>query len=216
MCRSEPSIFMVKIWSHFKSSRVDWKMSFLPSAEKYASAFWPPNVSWRTLPRCFSSGVRRSAVEGFFSWEDPQVTRNRITRADRNCNDDCFPHLARCLFSLFEFDGRCNWLTISQHLNLDNIPHFATPERIGKVIQIFDGLIAELHQNVSRLESCLGRRGLCSHIRESHSVFYLAKIRDGTEIRTVPASATASGSGFVFNDRGKSRPLSCVRKFHPH
>src|SRR6267378_2918758 len=31
-------------------------MSCLSSAEKYASAFCPPEVSWRTLRRCFSPG----------------------------------------------------------------------------------------------------------------------------------------------------------------
>src|SRR5881394_1739072 len=29
-------------------------MIWRPDREKYASAFWPPNVSWRTLRRCTS------------------------------------------------------------------------------------------------------------------------------------------------------------------
>lgn len=43
-----------KIWSHAYGGRVDWKTSFFPSADQYASAFSPPNVSWRTFARCFS------------------------------------------------------------------------------------------------------------------------------------------------------------------
>ena len=34
MRTSEPSMFMVNIWSHSRLSRVDWKISFLPSPEK--------------------------------------------------------------------------------------------------------------------------------------------------------------------------------------
>src|SRR5579863_6323191 len=42
-------------------------MSFLPPAEKYASAFCPPKVSCRTLRRCFSCVVARFScgVGGF-------------------------------------------------------------------------------------------------------------------------------------------------------
>jgi len=39
---------------------VDWKMSFLPSADQYASAFSPAKVSWRTFARCFSPGQWRA------------------------------------------------------------------------------------------------------------------------------------------------------------
>jgi hypothetical protein len=49
---------MVKIWSHWlKPGRVAWKMSWRPSAEKYASAFSPPLVSMRTLASRGSSGL---------------------------------------------------------------------------------------------------------------------------------------------------------------
>src|SRR5512140_3028155 len=52
-----------KIWSQAYGGRVEWKMSFFPSADQYASAFSPPNVSWRTFARCLSpSYVRGESV----------------------------------------------------------------------------------------------------------------------------------------------------------
>src|ERR1035437_5149209 len=38
-------------------------MSFFPSADQYASAFSPPNVSWRTFARCFSPSYVRDEPE---------------------------------------------------------------------------------------------------------------------------------------------------------
>src|ERR1700693_1081881 len=52
---------MTKIWSQGRRpSSLDWKMIFVPSAAREASAFWPPKVSWRTLARNFSSPGARS------------------------------------------------------------------------------------------------------------------------------------------------------------
>ena len=56
--RSEPSAFIVKIWSQGSLPSSDWKMSRVPSADQYASAFCPPKVSWRRLARNFSSPGR--------------------------------------------------------------------------------------------------------------------------------------------------------------
>jgi hypothetical protein len=53
----DPSILIVKIWSHGTPSRVDWNTSRWPSGEKYASAFSPPRVSWRMFRKCFSAPV---------------------------------------------------------------------------------------------------------------------------------------------------------------
>ena len=52
---SVPSTFIVKIWSQAYLP-VLWNVSFLPSNEKYASAFSPPNVSCLMLRRCRSTG----------------------------------------------------------------------------------------------------------------------------------------------------------------
>jgi len=56
---SEPSAFITYCWSQLRPSRVLWKISRRPSALKYASAFSPPSVSWRTVPKWRSpeSGV---------------------------------------------------------------------------------------------------------------------------------------------------------------
>jgi hypothetical protein len=48
---------MVYIWSHGTPAPECMKIRDLLSAEKYASAFVPPKVSWRTLPKCFSPGT---------------------------------------------------------------------------------------------------------------------------------------------------------------
>src|SRR5262245_34183679 len=62
---SEPSAFMRKIWSHFDPSRVDWKISSRPSAEKYASAFSPPAVSFLMFLRWRSAdGAAGTAGDG--------------------------------------------------------------------------------------------------------------------------------------------------------
>jgi hypothetical protein len=59
----EPSPFITYCWSQGAPSRVDWKMSSLPSKDQYASAFSPPKESWRTLARWRSPG-RTSEADG--------------------------------------------------------------------------------------------------------------------------------------------------------
>ena len=61
---SEPSAFMTYSWSQLRPSRVLWKISRLPSALKYASAFSPPYVSWRMLARCGSAARGASGGSG--------------------------------------------------------------------------------------------------------------------------------------------------------
>jgi hypothetical protein len=53
-CIPEPSIFMTYSWSHpvfLSMLSFRWKMMRFPSAEKYASALFPPKVIWRMLVR---------------------------------------------------------------------------------------------------------------------------------------------------------------------
>ena len=59
---SDPSAFMMKIWSHSYPGRVDWNMSRFPSGAQYASAFCPPCVSCLIFPRCCACAESRSAL----------------------------------------------------------------------------------------------------------------------------------------------------------
>ena len=52
-------MFMTYSWSHplfLSTLSLCWKISRLPSAEKYASALLPPKVIWRMLVRWCSPG----------------------------------------------------------------------------------------------------------------------------------------------------------------
>src|SRR5678816_1454776 len=52
---------MMYCWSHpVAISGWRWKISCLPSREKYASALLPPKVSWRTLRKWVSPGWIRA------------------------------------------------------------------------------------------------------------------------------------------------------------
>src|SRR5882762_3572880 len=130
------------------------KIRYLSSAEKYASALVPPNVSWRTLCKCFSEGRPRAA--GDFSpsptvcvWPaknaDPVSSKTKnIGRAKRDLGMADLD-----LLSLFEFH-RCNdGLAVSQHLHFDDVDHFAAAQRIGEIIQILDRHGAELKEDVA-------------------------------------------------------------------
>jgi len=61
-----PSTLMVYSWSQVESFSCRCRMSRLPSAEKYASAFCPPNVIWVSLLKNFSvaSGARAFPCAG--------------------------------------------------------------------------------------------------------------------------------------------------------
>ena len=61
---SVPSIFMRVDLVAGIPAAVDWKISRVPSGEKYASAFSPPKVSWLMLFRCFSLPSRGPADAG--------------------------------------------------------------------------------------------------------------------------------------------------------
>src|SRR5689334_16884627 len=50
---------MRMIWSHLYGSRVVWKISCVPSADQYASAFSPPAESCFRFARCVSRGSIR-------------------------------------------------------------------------------------------------------------------------------------------------------------
>src|SRR5882672_6389554 len=67
------------------------KIRDLSSKEKYASAFVPPKVSWRTLRKCFSPGTVRDAGIEFAApgdWEnvtkDPEAMSRKRKNAGRN------------------------------------------------------------------------------------------------------------------------------------
>src|SRR5450432_4581030 len=145
------------------------KISDLLSAEKYASALVPPNVSWRTLRRCFSEG-RLRGVPGVWTSRLPTITplptvwvwpissaepmsSVTISKARTKCDLDisCFD-----LLSLFKLHGCGDGLAIPQHLDFNFIADLAAAQGISKVVQIFDGRCAELHQDVAGLKS-----GLC-------------------------------------------------------
>src|ERR1700682_953712 len=106
------------------------KIKYLSSAEKYASALVPPNVSWRTLRRCFSEGSP-SEAEVFSPsptvcvWPtrsaDPVSSKTKNNgRAKRD-----FDMAYLDLLSLFEFHGCGDGLAVSQHLHFDDVAHFA-------------------------------------------------------------------------------------------
>ena len=57
-----PSAFMMKIWSQPKGGRVVGKIRRLPSGDQYASAFWPPWVSWWISVRRIGCAAARAAA----------------------------------------------------------------------------------------------------------------------------------------------------------
>src|SRR5262245_35104861 len=57
---SDPSMFIENIWSQPSPLAARWKISFLPSGEKYASAFSPSLVSCLMLARWRSRGSART------------------------------------------------------------------------------------------------------------------------------------------------------------
>jgi len=102
------------------------------------------------------------------------------------------------LFSLLKLDRCFHRLAVAHHRDLDDVSDLAPAQGIRKVVEVFDWLVAELHQDIAGLESSFlrGRSGF--HVREFDAVFHLAEVRDRTEVRTVATSAGA-GERLVFH-----------------
>src|SRR5579872_7026334 len=109
--------------------------------------------------------------------------------------------LARGSLSLLEFDARTNGLSIAQDFHLHHVTHFTSAESVGEVVKVLDWLVPELHENVSRLETCFGRRRARLHIRETNSILNLSEIRDRAEIGPVTSPASSCPSRPVFRHR---------------
>src|ERR1700674_5613755 len=98
------------------------KIKYLSSAEKYASALVPPNVSWRTLRRCFSEGSP-SGPEVFSPspavWVCPTKSADPVSSKTKNIGrakrDLDMAYLD--LLSLFEFHGCGNGFAVAQHFH---------------------------------------------------------------------------------------------------
>ena len=58
---------------------------------------------------------------------------------------------------MFQLYTRHDRLAIPHHFDFDHIADFASPQRVGEVVEILDGLVAELHQDVAGFESRFGR-----------------------------------------------------------
>src|SRR5579863_9594583 len=115
---------MVYIWSHGTPAPECMKIRYLSSAEKYASAFVPPKVSWRTLPRCLSPGTVSDSLGAFRvlgAWE--YVTRDADAEISNSESTGraTFMFGMYGLFPLFKLHGRVDGLAVAQHLHIDDI-----------------------------------------------------------------------------------------------
>src|SRR5262249_4509277 len=86
------------------------------------------------------------------------------------------------------------------------VSYFAAAQGVCEVVEILDRFVAELNQHVAGLQSGLGCRRSRTHVRKPHSIFYLSKIGNGTEIGAV-AAATRRRRRSVLDYGDEAGPL---------
>jgi len=55
--------------------------------------------------------------------------------------------------------GAFTGFAVPHHSHFHNIAHLAAAQRIGKIVEILDGFVSKLDQNIARLESGFRCRG---------------------------------------------------------
>src|SRR5580698_983160 len=78
-------------------------------------------------------------------------------------------------------------------------------ERVGEVVEIVDGLVAELHEHVAGFESGFRGGGAGLHVSEFHAICFVAKIRNRSEVWAVALAAAGTAGSVRLNDCYKLR-----------
>src|SRR5689334_6035158 len=100
-----------------------------------------------------------------------QAARNRQTHKDaRRTRNLPNTGLSASLLALLESDRGRDGLAVPQNFDFDHVADLAAAERVGEVVEVLDGLIAELHQDVSGFEPGLGGGRTGAHVRKLHAV----------------------------------------------
>src|ERR1051325_2013436 len=86
------------------------------------------------------------------------------------------------LLSLFELYTCRDRLPVAHYFDLDHIPNLTSAEGVSEIVEIVDGLVGELHQDVSRSQPSFGRWRIRFHVGELDSGFHLAEVRNRTEV----------------------------------
>src|SRR5262249_39745324 len=86
-------------------------------------------------------------------------------------------------------------LSIAQYLYFDYVADFAAAQGVGEVVKVLDRLIAEPYEDIARLQSGFFRRRTGFYVGKLHAVFNLAKVGNGTKVRTIAATAAARSPG---------------------
>src|SRR5712692_9418265 len=124
--------------------------------------------------------------------------KDNRTALVRNIESVIRPHL----FPLLQCDRGSYLLAVTQDGDLYNVANFTAPQGVGEIVEILDGFVAKLNEDISGQEAGFGggRAGL--HIGKAHAVFGLAEIGDGAEVRAVATAAAGRarmGIGILHN-----------------
>src|SRR5436853_2093473 len=117
------------------------------------------------------------------------------------------------LSPLFEGDSGGDGLAVAQNGDLDLVADFASAQGISEIVEILDGFVAKLNEDISGLEAGFGggRTGL--YIGKAHAIFGLAEVGDGAEVRAIAATAAAGRSRVrigTFDHRNDPRTIRRV------
>src|SRR5579859_4888167 len=115
------------------------------------------------------------------------------------------------LFPLLQLYACRDRLPITQNFHVHDVSYFAAAQGVGEVVEILDGLVAELHQDVSRFQPSFGCRGIRLHVGELYAILSLAEVGYRAKIWPVP-SASTTGRWLIFRDDLEGGRLLRVRQ----
>src|SRR5579859_167448 len=115
------------------------------------------------------------------------------------------------LFSLLQLYARRDRLPIAQNFHVHDVSYLAAAQGVGEIVEILNGLVAELDENVSRPQPGFGCGGIGLHVGELYAILSLAEVGDRAKIWTVP-SASTTGRRLIFRDNLEGGLLLRVRQ----
>src|SRR4051812_41038161 len=95
-------------------------------------------------------------------------------------------------------DLRGHLFAVPDVTDIYHVAHLAGAEGVSEVVQILDRFVTEANENIASFQPRFVGWGSRSDVREPHSFGHRREVRNGSEVRSIPAaSAGRNGAACV-------------------